>query len=125
MTVTNDAFRVASYRARATLHQRWVGYLALVVLTGVLGGVAMGSVAAARRTQSSYPVYLASTNPSQEQFFTEFAPITRTGYSASLDAAIAKLRYVKRSEEVIGFDGNLQVLEPVKGDAPALSLIHI
>jgi len=119
MTVTNDAFRVASYRARATLHQRWVGYLALVVLTGVLGGVAMGSVAAARRTQSSYPVYLASTNPSQEQFFTEFAPITRTGYSASLDAAIAKLRYVKRSEEVIGFDGNLQVLEPVKGDAPA------
>jgi hypothetical protein len=119
MKVTNDALRVATYRARSTLHHRWAGYLALVVLTGLLGGVAMGSVAAARRTQSSYPVYLASTNPSQEQFFTEFAPITRTGYSASLDAAVAKLRYVKRSEEVIGFDGNLQILEPVKGNAPA------
>jgi hypothetical protein len=119
MTVTNDAFRVASYRARATLHQRWVGYLVLVVLTGVLGGVAMGSVAAARRTQSSYPAYLASINPSEVQVFTEFAPITRTGYSPRVDAAIARLPFVSRSADVIGFDGNMQVLGPVKSNPPA------
>lgn len=39
-------------------------YLTLVLLIGLLGGVAMGSVAAARRTQSSYATFLASTSPS-------------------------------------------------------------
>ena len=32
----------------------------------------MGAVAAARRTQSSFPVYVASTNPSQLQAFDAF-----------------------------------------------------
>ena len=40
------------------------GYLALAVLIGLVGGVAMASVVAARRTDSSYPEFLASTNPS-------------------------------------------------------------
>jgi len=117
--VIDDALRVATYRARATLHRRWAGYVVLVVLTGLLGGVSMGSVAAARRTQSSYPVYLASTNPADALVFTEFAPVTNTGYSPSVDEAIARLRYVKRAADVIGFDGNMQVLEPVKANAPA------
>ncbi|HXN59319.1 MAG TPA: FtsX-like permease family protein [Acidimicrobiales bacterium] len=54
----------ATYRFRATLHSRWAGYLTIVVLVGLLGGVAMGSLAAARRTQSAFPTYLSSTNPS-------------------------------------------------------------
>ncbi|HXR54589.1 MAG TPA: hypothetical protein VN793_06030, partial [Acidimicrobiales bacterium] len=90
----------------------------LVVLAGLLGGVAMGAVAAARRTQSSYPVYLSSINPSDIQTFTEFAPITGTGYSPRVDDAIARLPYVKRSAAVIGFDGNLQVLQRVNADGP-------
>ena len=40
------------------------GYLGLAVLIGLLGGVAMASLVAARRTDSSYPKFLASTNPS-------------------------------------------------------------
>ena len=118
MKVTNDALRVATYRARATLHQRWAGYVALVLLTGLLGGAAMASVAAARRTQSSYPVYLASTNPSDALVFTEFAPIAGTGYSARVDKAVAMLPYVKHSLDVLGFDGNMQVLGPVKRNGP-------
>ena len=35
-----------------------------MLLIGLVGGVALGSAAAARRTESSFPVYLASTNPS-------------------------------------------------------------
>ena len=58
------AVRVAWYRFRATFRRRWSGYLALAVLIGLVGGVAMGSVIAARRTDSSYPNFLASTNPS-------------------------------------------------------------
>ena len=56
--------RLAWYRLRSTLHRRLAGYLALAILVGLIGGVAMASVTAARRTASSYPDYLASTNPS-------------------------------------------------------------
>jgi hypothetical protein len=56
--------RVAWYRFRATFRRRLGGYLALALLTGLVGGVAMGSLIAARRTYASYPKLLASTNPS-------------------------------------------------------------
>ena len=59
-----QVFRVASYRFRVTFRGRWGGLLVLVLLVGLVGGLAMGSLAAARRTQSSFPAYLASTNPS-------------------------------------------------------------
>ena len=73
--------RESSYRFRATFCRRWSGYLTLVLLIGLVGGVAMAAVAGARRTQSSFPTYLASTNPSDLQMFTEFGPITETGFS--------------------------------------------
>ena len=102
--------REASYRFRATFRRRWAGYLTLVVLIGLVGGVAMAAVAGARRTQSSFPTYLASTNPSDMQMFTEFAPITGTGYSEKVAAAVARVPDVERAVTVVGFDGNLQVL---------------
>ncbi|MGO9857605.1 MAG: hypothetical protein ACLPYY_21515 [Acidimicrobiales bacterium] len=55
---------LARYRFRTVLAQRWTGYLTVVVLVGLLGGVALGSMAAARRTQAAFPDFLASTNPS-------------------------------------------------------------
>ncbi|HEY5385257.1 MAG TPA: hypothetical protein VIJ56_08465 [Acidimicrobiales bacterium] len=114
--------REASYRFRATFRRRWAGYLALVVLIGLVGGVAMAAVAGARRTQSSFPAYLASTNPSDMQMFTEFSPITGTGYSEKVAAAAARVPDVKRAVTVVGFDGNLQVLgkrsSGVPGEAP-------
>jgi hypothetical protein len=62
--VSRSPARLAWYRLRATLHRRLAGYLALAILVGLIGGVAMASITAARRTDSSYPDYLASTNPS-------------------------------------------------------------
>ncbi len=56
--------RLVGYRFRATLRRRLGGYLALAALVGLIGGIAMAAVTAARRTDSSYPDYLASTNPS-------------------------------------------------------------
>lgn len=55
---------VAWYRFRATLTSRLGAYFGVVLLIGLIGGIAMTSVQAARRTQSSYPTFLASTNPS-------------------------------------------------------------
>ncbi len=115
--------REASYRFRATFRRRWAGYLTLVVLIGLVGGVALAAVAGARRTQSSFPIYLASTNPSDVQTFMEFAPITGTGYSAKVTAAVARVPHVERAVTVVGFDGTLQVLGKrptggVPGEAP-------
>jgi len=53
----------AWYRFRATFGRRWGGYLTVLVLIGLLGGLAMGAVAGARRTLASPSVYVASRNP--------------------------------------------------------------
>jgi hypothetical protein len=56
--------RVAWYRFTATFGRRRGGYAAIMLLVGLVGGIAMGSVAAARRTQASFGTFLASTSPS-------------------------------------------------------------
>ena len=82
--------RVAWYRFRATFLRRWPGYLALAVLIGLAGGVALGSVTAARRTDASYPKFLASTNPSD----LVVQPFTRTNYSPGFLRQLARLPHV-------------------------------
>ena len=46
------------------IHRRRANYLTIVLLIGLVGGVAVGSISAARRTQSSFNTFLTSTNPS-------------------------------------------------------------
>jgi hypothetical protein len=106
-----STLRIAAYRVVTTFRALRGGYLAVVLLLGLVGGVAMGAMAGARRTQSAFPAYVASTNPSDVQMFTEFDPITGTGYSAHVDRAIASLPHVRRSVDVIGFDGTVQELD--------------
>ena len=62
--MNSHTFEFAWYRFRATFVRRWGAYLSVILLIGLTGGLAMASVAAARRTQSSYPTFLTSTNPS-------------------------------------------------------------
>jgi hypothetical protein len=88
--------RVAWYRSRATVGRRWGGYLSLVLLVGLVGGVAMGSIAAARRTQSSFSVFLAGTNPSDLSVPT-FGASASANYSAALTTEIAKLPEVRHA----------------------------
>ncbi|MEO9181809.1 MAG: FtsX-like permease family protein [Acidimicrobiales bacterium] len=59
-----QTFVVAWYRFRGTFARRWTGYLTVIVLIGLTGGLAMAAFAGARRTQSSYPIFLQHTNPS-------------------------------------------------------------
>ncbi len=93
--------RVAWYRFRITFRRRWGGYLALVLLVGLVGGLAMGAVAAARRTQSSYHAFLASSNPSDLSVGDALYD-PADGYNAGYDPAIihriARLAHVKRVE---------------------------
>ncbi len=111
------------WRFRSTFARRWGGYLGVILVVGIVGGVAMGAVAGARRTQGAFPVYLASTNPSDVQIFDEYVSITGTGYSAKVDRAIARLPYVERATYVIGFDPTLTQtskipVDPVAGAQP-------
>jgi hypothetical protein len=95
----SQALRVAWYRFRATLGQRWGGYLSVALLIGLTGGVAMASIEAGRRTQSSYPTFLASTNPSD----LTVGVFTGTGFPGpDLTAKIAHLAGVKRVVTLIG-----------------------
>ena len=55
---------LAAYRARATLVRRTSSIIAVVLVIGLTFGVAMASVAAARRTAGAYPVFLHATKAS-------------------------------------------------------------
>lgn len=96
-----EVARVVSYRFGATFGRRWPTYLAVVLTVGVMGGLSMASIAAARRTQSSFTTFLASTNPS-DLTIAVFPPgngaSSTGGYSASLTTAIRHLPDVTRVE---------------------------
>ena len=94
---------VALYRLRSAFGRRWGDYAALVLVVALVGGIAMASVAAGRRGQSSYPAFLASTNASDLTFSTYgLGNSSATNYSPKLAAAIARLPEVKRVESWVG-----------------------
>ena len=62
--MTERRLDLVRYRTRSTFRHRRGGYLALIILLGLVGGLGLGSLAAARRTQSSFSDLLATTNPS-------------------------------------------------------------
>jgi len=96
--------RVVWYRFRTTFGRRWGAYLALVALIGLIGGIAMGSITAARRTQSSYPAFLAATNASDLTMSTYGIAnnSAASDYSPMLTSEIAHLPEVKRVESWVG-----------------------
>jgi hypothetical protein len=97
-----------------------VGLATIVVLIGTIGGLAFASVAGARRTESSFPTYLHSTNPSTMQVFSTYDDPglgVNTGYDPALQKKIAQLPLVKRLTSSIIFDANIN-LSGVKGIRP-------
>jgi hypothetical protein len=88
---------LARYRFRSTLRRRWGAYVALIVLVGLVGGLGLGSLAGARRTQSSFSTFLASTNPSDLQvsiYGFGAGGADNPNYDPALTAAIARLPHV-------------------------------
>lgn len=116
----NHAFRVAWFRNRACWRQRVTSWTTLVVLIGLVGGLALASIAAARRTESSFPTYLQSTNPSTLDVFSTYDDPglgVTTGYDPLLQDKIAHLPFVTRMTTSLIFDGNIN-LGGVKGVHP-------
>jgi hypothetical protein len=113
----NGVFGVAWYRYRASFRRRLSSYLSVVLLVALVGGLALASLAGARRTDSSFAVYLASTHPSTGGVISRYDDPQLgldTGYSAKLAQQIARLPLVERSATAIIFDGNIN-LNGIKG----------
>jgi hypothetical protein len=104
--VSGNVLGVAWYRFRATFARRGGSYLALVLLIGLVGGVGMGAIAAARRTQSSFSTFLASTNPPDLTVTIYGANANNAGsnpsHSPRLTREIARLPYVRAVHVAVG-----------------------
>ena len=91
------ALRASWYRFRATFRHELASYLTIALLLALVGGVAMGSLAAARRTQSSYSDLLETTNPSQIVVATAIASPNignGQGYNPAIVREIARAPHV-------------------------------
>jgi hypothetical protein len=117
--MNSHTFEFALYRFRATFARRWKAYLSVILLIGLTGGLAMASVAAARRTQSSYPTFLSSTNPSTLTL-SVFGASNGGKAAPSLVPEIVRLKDVAEVRTLGSGDG---VLLSASG-APQLSTIN-
>ena len=114
-----QAFRIAWYRYRSTFVRQLPGYLTVVLLIGLIGGIGMAALAGARRTQSSYPQFLASTNPSDVTMFVYSGGSQFPGKTSSLTKTISHLAGVERVVTSIG----PQMVPLAANGAPRLSTL--
>jgi hypothetical protein len=96
--MTPSASRPAWYRLRAGIRHDWAGYLAIAMIVGLVGGVAMASLAAARRTQSAFPRILAASNASN-------LAVDPGPYSARVVDQISHLPRVRSAESYVSLYG--------------------
>ena len=94
--VTGAALATAWYRFRTTLRLRWGSYVGVVLLVGLVGGIAMASIAGARRTESAFPTHLTDSEASQLQAQIWNLQESLSGPAqANLTAELARLPNVK------------------------------
>jgi hypothetical protein len=110
--VNPSAWRSAWYRLRAGFRRDWGGYLAIALIVGLVGGVAMASAAAARRTQSAFPRILATSHPSD-------LDVDPGPYSARVAGQISHLPRVRSAESYVALSG-LRALRSGFADPPTL-----
>src|SRR4051812_25251639 len=101
----DTVLRVARYRLPSNVRRRWGSYAALTVLIALAGGVAMTSLAAARRTQSSFPAYLSSTNPSTVVASLSAQNGLADATSAAIQQAITEIPGVTQVRRYVALNG--------------------
>ena len=89
----------SAYWTRASCRRRWPALVGIALLLGLTGGLSRFAIAGARRTQSAYPRFLRSTNPST--MAVDVGGI-EAGGDANLDA-IAHLPQVQQARAYAAF----------------------
>jgi hypothetical protein len=94
-----------------------VGLVVIILLVGLLGGLAMGAIAGARRTQSSFPAYLARTKTPNFGLLTaiDSPPLGNSPYNPAVISKLAQLPYVKNVADFTIVNPNLVVLAKTHG----------
>jgi FtsX-like permease family/MacB-like periplasmic core domain len=97
---------VCWYRFRATFRSRWGGMLAVILLTGLLGGLSMGAIAGARSTASSFSNFAAETNAPDLFILDGFydPAIGLNGYNPALLHKLDHLPHVEKVESLLGIN---------------------
>ena len=93
---------------RAELRQQWRAWLALAVLLGLIGGIALTAAAGARRTDTAYPRLLRRSNASHL-----LVTPARSGFHGYF-RAVARLPQVAAADSTMF----LQMSLPVRGASP-------
>src|SRR5215467_1473632 len=93
---------------RAELRHQWRVWLALAVLLGVIGGIALTAAAGARRTGTAYPRFLRTSHAAQLAVFP-----ARSGFGGYF-RAVARLPAVSSSASA----AFLQMSLPGRGASP-------
>jgi ABC-type antimicrobial peptide transport system permease subunit len=104
--MNGQALAFAWYRFRATFAHRWGGLLSVVLLTGLLGGLSMGAIEAARTTESS-PLDFATSTDTPDLFVLDgfYNPAAGlNGYNPKLLRTIAHLPHVAKVESEVGIN---------------------
>lgn len=86
--------RFLRYRFRAALRRHLGAHVTVILLIGLLGGLGMASLAAARRTQSAFSQYLTRTNATDvvlQPYFDAGANLDANKYRPDFAAALARL----------------------------------
>lgn len=115
--MSRSSLAVAWYCFRVTFRSRRRAYAAIALLLGTVGGLALASVAGARRTQSSFTNLMKAANSSQVQALTGLInPLigSNLGYNAALVGRIARLPHVTAVASQVG----LNVLPVSASDEP-------
>jgi ABC-type lipoprotein release transport system permease subunit len=97
------------YRFVTSWRRLSAGYVALVLIVGLGGGLALGSVAAARRTASSFSVFLASTNPSDVIIEPAGGLMINLASDRRITDAVARFPHVRHVESYVALGATYTV----------------
>src|SRR5436189_1461708 len=118
-------------RLRAELRQQWRGLLALAVLLGVIGGIALTAAAGARRTDTAYPRFLRQSHaadlmvqPARPGFPGYFRAVARLPQVSS-SASAAFLQMSLPGPGASPFSGLTAEASPAGGEGISLDRVKV
>jgi FtsX-like permease family/MacB-like periplasmic core domain len=118
-------------RLRAELRQQWRGLLALAVLLGVIGGIALTAAAGARRTDTAYPRFLRRSHaadllvtPAGSGFHGYFRAVAGLPEVSSSDA-VAFLQMSLPGPGASPYSGMVAEASPFGGEGVAMDRVKV
>ena len=92
--MANETVRFLRFRSRSALRRHLGAHVTVILIIGLLGGLGLASLSAARRTQSAFSQYLAETRASDvvlQVYFDNGISLAPNNYNPAFAAALARL----------------------------------